>query len=63
MSRALAAKRAWRAQSTPQNRELGIEAAEAAIAWIREIADQDLVASRRIESTLEERVRQYLLDR
>ena len=57
--RALGAKRAWQAQSTPQNRKLGIEAAEAAIAWVREIADQDLVASRRIASALEQQVKQY----
>jgi len=63
VSRALAAKRAWRARSTPQNRKSGIEAADEAIAWVREIADQDLVASRRIESALEQQVKQYLLRR
>ena len=58
--RALAARRAWKEESTPQNRKLGIEAAEAAIAWVREIADQDLVASRRIESTFQQQIKQYL---
>lgn len=56
--RALSATRVWQDRPTSDSRRLAHEALKAAIAFVQEIAEQDLVASHRIQKSLESRLNQ-----
>lgn len=60
ISEALLAKSRWQADSTPKNKQQALDAVEAAISFIQSIADQNIVASYRINTSLERKIRRTL---